>query len=110
MLDGISSQLAGLWDKVARAIEEHAGFLQTARDFILEHFGSAGLVAACVVAVTLFFLVLWQLTKLSFATVKYLILPAVILAGAGSLLLPYSFFNLLPITITACSLLLLFMA
>jgi hypothetical protein len=51
--------------------------------------------------------VIWRLTKITFATLKYLVVPAIGLAALGSFVLPYSFVMLLPVTVTACSLILL---
>ena len=74
---------------------------------ILERFGQTGLVAAYVATAVIGFLILWRMMKITFAAIKYLILPAVGLALLASWCLPYSFAVALPVTVTLCSLVLL---
>lgn len=80
------------------------------RDYLLEQFGPAGLLAAFVAAAAIVCLTLWQIIKIGFATVKYLVIPSLALAFVGSLVLPVSFATLLPVTVALCSVLLLFKA
>jgi hypothetical protein len=79
-----------------------------ARGWILETFGQNGLYAAYLVGLALGLYAVMQIARMTFAAVKYLILPGVALALVGSFVSPYSFFFLLPITMTGCSLVLLF--
>lgn len=81
-----------------------------ARDYLLEHFGPAGLVAAVIALAAIVCLVLWQIVKIGFATLKYLVIPSLALAFLGSLVLPVPFATLLPVTVALCSVLLLFKA
>ncbi len=80
----------------------------TARSWILDTFGQNGLYAAYLIGLALGLYIVMQLTKMTFAAVKYLVVPGIGLALVGSFVLPYSFFFLLPITMTGCSLILLF--
>jgi len=82
-------------------------FLLRLKALIGEHFGSEGLIAAYLVVGVLTVVLLSKLVRLLIATVKYLVLPAVILAFVGSLFLPYSFTAILPVTASLCSLMLL---
>jgi hypothetical protein len=101
-------QTQNLVDRASQQIDEYAGILSTARDWIVTNFGETGLIAVGIglAAITLLFTI--KLSKVGFAVLKYMALPGVALAAVGSLLLSQSFFVLLPITVIACSLLLLF--
>ena len=83
------------------------GFIEPARDFILSTFGQNGLYAAYIVLAVAVLVLLSRLVKLTFATMKYLVIPAIALAFLGSLFVPMTFYALLPVTVTACSLVLL---
>lgn len=77
------------------------------KQLILEQFGWTGLVAAYIAVGVIGLLVLWRLTKITFAALKYLVVPALGLAFLVSLVSPYSFTTALPATVTLCSLVLL---
>ena len=80
------------------------------RDLIVTHCGQTGLIAAYIALAVIGILVLHRLLKITFAILKYLVIPSVGLAVVGSLIFPLSFTFLLPITVTLCSLLLLLKA
>jgi hypothetical protein len=101
------AQLSDLSDRAAAEADSFSGGLGSIRELILEYFGPNGLTAAYIVVGVLLLVLVWRLTKITFATLKYLVLPAVVLAVLGSFVLPYSFVILLPVTVTACSLILL---
>ncbi len=81
--------------------------LAPVKQMILDQFGWPGLMAAYIAIGVIGLLVVWRLTKLSFAAIKYLVIPALGLAFVVSLVSPYSFTTALPVTVTLCSLLLL---
>ena len=89
-------------------MDQYSGVFGSVKAVIIEHFGPNGLIAAYIVAAALILVLVSRLAKIGFATARYLVLPAVALAFLGSFVLPYSFFMLLPVTVTACSLVLLF--
>jgi len=101
------AQAADLKDRVTAEVESISGGLAYVKALILEYFGPNGLTAAYVVVAVLALLLIWRLTRITFAALKYLVVPAIGLAVLGSFVLPYSFVMLLPITATACSLILL---
>jgi hypothetical protein len=102
------SQVQKLSEKVSEKLNECLGVFGSVKELIVEHFGQNGLIAAYIVVAVLILVIVSRLVKITFATIKYLIIPAVALAALGTFVLPYSFFMLLPVTVTACSLLLLF--
>ena len=102
------SQARSLADQAAEAFADVSAAVMTAQQWILAHFGENGLYAAGIVAAALGIFLIMQVIRITFAAVKYLVVPGVGLALIGSLVLPYSFFFLLPITMSACSLLLIF--
>lgn len=77
------------------------------KEMISNQFGWPGLMAAYIAAGVIGLLLIWRITKLTFAALKYLVVPALALAYIVSLLSPYSFATALPVTVTLCSLLLL---
>lgn len=102
------SQTKELSEKVSERLDEYSGVFGSVKELIVDHFGENGLIAAYIVVAVLILVLVSRLVKITFATIKYLIIPAVALAALGAFVLPYSFFLLLPVTVTACSLILLF--
>jgi hypothetical protein len=102
------SQAKDLVDEARVRAEEYSGVLGPAKAFIIEHFGQNGLIAAYIVLAVLILFVVSRLAKLTFSAVKYLVVPSVALAFLGSFFLPFSFAAALPISVTVCSLFLLF--
>ena len=94
-------------DVTAKA-DEYTGFLGSIKAMIVDHFGQNGLIAAYIALAALVLLVVTRLTKITFSTLKYLVVPAVAIAFIGSYFLPISFIALLPITVAFCSVVLLF--
>lgn len=91
-----------------QAADDYAGWFGSIKGLILNHFGQNGLYAAYILLAALVVLVVSRMTKITFATVKYLVIPAVGVAFIGSLFTGYSFIHLLPMTVTLFSLVLLF--
>ena len=87
---------------------EYGDLLASVQGFILEHFGQNGLYATYIVVAALGLFLLSLVARLTFSTLKYLVIPSVVLAFAGSLFAPYSFAMLLPVTVSVCSLFLIF--
>ena len=73
-------------------------------------FGQSGLLAFYIVIISVSVVVLWKAVSLLFAIIRYLILPTVILAWIGSMIFPYPFTTLLPVSAAGCSLILLYKA
>ena len=102
------AQAHQLADRATAHVEQYSGLLGAAKGFILANFGPNGLLAACIVAGVLILMILAKIANLTFSALKFLVVPAVVLALVGSFFLPYSFTALLPLTATMCSLGLLF--
>jgi hypothetical protein len=81
--------------------------LSPLKGMILERFGYTGLIAAYIAVTVIGLLIIYRLMKVTFAAIKYLVIPAVGLALLASICLPYSFAAALPVTVTGCSLVLL---
>jgi|GEM_PF-2418206 len=75
---------------------------------IRAHFGDTGVVAFAIVALSVSALFLVRIVSFAVAAVKYLILPATILAVLVVLISPYTFAQALPVTSVACCLFLVF--
>ncbi len=98
--------MESLWDKILAFVDG----LGPIRETILTHFGQTGLIATYIALGVIAILVIHRLLKITFAALKYLVVPSIVLAYVGTLILPYSFVFLLPITVSLCSLVLLFKA
>ena len=96
------------FDKASAKADEYSGVLGSIKGTIVHHFGQNGLIAAYVVLAVVVLVIITRLTKITFSTIKYLVIPAVALAFVGAYFLPYSFAALLPVTVTISSLVLLF--
>jgi hypothetical protein len=105
------SSIGATIKELIQTVWEKGGDLVTSlaplREMILSHFGQPGLVATYIALGVIGLLITYRLVKITFAVVKYLVVPAVVLAFVGTLVLPYSFAFLLPITVSVCSLILL---
>ncbi|MDD3731818.1 MAG: hypothetical protein PHU88_05520 [candidate division Zixibacteria bacterium] len=102
------TRISNILDKASGKASEYSGLISSVKGYILEHFGNNGLYAAYIVLIILAIIIISRLVKITFAALKYLVIPAVTLAFLGTFFLPYSFITMLPITATFCSLFLLF--
>jgi len=102
------TQVKALADDATAQASEYSGVVGTARQYIVDNFGQTGLIAAYIVLTVLVLFVVSRLAKLTFSAVKYLVVPAVALAFLASVFLPISFAVALPVSVTVCSLFLLF--
>ena len=102
------NQVKQLTDDAALKAEEYSGIIGSVKGLIIDNFGQNGLIAAYIAAATLIVFVISRLAKITFSTIKFLVIPALALAFIGSFFVPYSFFALLPVTVTASSLILIF--
>lgn len=102
------NQVRQLAERASTEAEQYSGTLASAKAFIVEHFGQNGLLAAYVVIGVIILLVVAKLAKTALSTVKYLVIPAFALALLAMYLVGWSFYTALPVTVTACALLLLF--
>jgi hypothetical protein len=103
----LMAQLSDLGDRATAQADSFSGGMGSIKALILDHFGPNGLTAAYIVVAVLVLVIAWRLTKVTFAALKYLIVPAIALAVLGSFVLPYSFVIILPMTAVGCSLILL---
>lgn len=106
--NNLRAQLKDLTESVSAKAEEYSSYIEIIQQTIVSHFGENGLTAFYIMMAALILFVASRLAKITFSTVKYLVLPALVLAFIGSYFVPYSFVALLPVTVTASSLLLLF--
>ncbi|MFH1688222.1 MAG: hypothetical protein ABIE70_11970 [bacterium] len=102
------SRLGEVTAQAQSAADDYGGLIGSLKATIVEHFGQNGLYASYVVLAVLVLVVVSRLTKITFSTIKYLIIPSLALAFVVSMMTAYSFLGLLPVTVTVCSLILLF--
>jgi hypothetical protein len=102
------NQVQQVADRATVTADGFSGVLSSVKGFILENFGQHGLIASYLVITVIILLVVSKLAKITFSTLKYLIVPALGLAFLATLFLPYSFAAVLPVSVTLCSLFLLF--
>lgn len=101
-------QAKELADQATAKANEYSGVFGQAKHWIVAHFGENGLLAAYVALGVIALVLVLRVAKTSFNALKYLALPALILAGLASYFWNIDFAVSLPVTVTACSLLLLF--
>lgn len=102
------NQVSDLAESASQKFEEYSGMLGSARELILEHFGENGLIAAYIALAVLGLFLISKLIKLGISALKYLVIPSLALAALASFVTPFSFAVALPVTVTVCSLVLLF--
>ena len=102
------NQVHDLADQASAKAEQYSGVIGQAQGFIVDNFGQNGLYAAYVALAVLILFVVTRVAKLTFSTIKFLVIPSVALAFIASLVLPLSFAATLPVSVTVCSLFLLF--
>lgn len=100
--------LRKLGDATGIDLAGYAGMLSGAEQFVLQHFGQTGVYAAYIALGAIGLYIISRLIKMSFAVLKFVVAPSVALAFVGSLFLPFSFFYLLPVTVSLSSVFLLF--
>jgi hypothetical protein len=110
-------EVSSIWITVQQVMHAIVGLaaefvrsLAPVRDLIVDKCGQPGLIAAYVALGVIGLVVVHRLLKITFAILKYLVIPSVGLAFLGTLVLPFSFTFLLPITVALCSLVLLIKA
>ena len=109
-LSELLTQMQDIAERASVSFSEYGTVMSQIQQYILDNFGPKGLYAAYISAAAVGLLLFWKMVKLSFAALKYMVLPAVAMAFVGSFFLPYTFSTLLPVTVSGCSLFLLFKA
>ena len=102
------SQVQALADQATARADEYSGVLGQAKMYVIDHFGETGLIATYIALAVLVLFVVSRIAKLTFSAVKYLVIPALAIAFLASIFSPYSFAAALPVSVTVCSLFLLF--
>ena len=102
------SQVKEVADRATAQATEYTGVIEQAKGYVVNHFGESGLIAAYIAGGVLLLFVLTRLAKLTLSAVKYLVIPSVALAFLASVFLPLTFAVALPVSVTVCSLFLLF--
>jgi hypothetical protein len=102
------AQVKQVADRATVKAEEYSGVIGSAKGYIIDHFGQNGLYAAYVASAVIILFLVSRLAKLTFSAVKFLVIPSLALAFLSSMFLPFSFAAALPVSVTVCSLFLLF--
>ncbi len=97
------NQAKSFADSATLKADEYSSVITSTQGFIMEHFGQNGLYAAYIVVGALGLFLLSLVARMAFSTLKYLVIPSVVLAFAGSFFAPYSFAALLPVTASVCA-------
>lgn len=88
-------------------LNDSSGLIDICRQFIEEKFGTAGVIAAALLIVSVVGLLLGKVTKLSFNLVRFVVIPAVAITFVATYFLPYSFVYILPVTVAFFSVVLM---
>jgi len=103
----VKTELDRLKQEFGDKAGEITGFLDPVKETIVDNFGPNGLLAAYIALAALGVFLISLITKFTFATIKYLVIPAIALAFIGSMVSGHSFVGLLPLTVVGSSLILL---
>jgi len=96
-----------LLQQASSQLSESQGLIDIGRQFIEEKFGTAGVIAAAILVVSIVGLLLGKVTKLSFNLVRFVVIPSVALTFVATYFLPYSFVYILPVTVAFFSVVLM---
>jgi hypothetical protein len=88
-------------------LTDPGGLFDNAKNFVEQKFGTAGLIAAGLLLLSIIGLVLSKAVKMSFDIVRYVIVPSVAVTFIGTYFLPYSFVYILPVTVAFFSIVLI---
>lgn len=102
------AQARELADRAALKVQEYESIFGQARQWIVDHFGQNGLIAAYIAGGVILIVLLSRLVKIGFSALKYLVVPSVVVAGLASYFMGLNFAIALPVTVTVFSLVLLF--
>jgi hypothetical protein len=102
------SDVKAMAENASVKAQELSGGLGSVRDFITDTFGQNGLIACYVLLGVISVLLVSKLAKLTFSALKFLVIPSVALAVLATFVLTVPFVAALPVTVTGCSLVLLF--
>ncbi len=106
----LMNQVKQLADEASLKAEEFSGPMGSIHEYIVDMFGPNGLIAAYVALGILVLVLASKLIGLTLSAIKYMVVPALVLAFLVSMLSPYSFFAALPVTAAGCALLMLMKA
>jgi hypothetical protein len=104
----ILNQIKDAADRASVAAEEYSGIVGTVKGYIVDNFGQNGLIASYVLLGVISLLLVAKVGKLTLTTLKFLVIPSIVLAILATFFLHASFLIALPVTVTCCSLFLLF--
>ena len=96
-----------LLQEASSHLNESQGLIDIGRQFIEEKFGTAGVIAAAILVVSIVGLLLGKVTKLSFNLVRFVVIPSVAVTFIATYFLPYSFVYILPVTVAFFSVVLM---
>jgi hypothetical protein len=81
--------------------------LTSARVFIVDRFGTPGLIAAGLLLLSIVGLIVAKVVRMSFDIVRFVIVPSVAVTFVATYFLPYSFVYILPVTVAFFSIVLI---
>jgi hypothetical protein len=103
MMDAMSQ----IYQQAMAQIGEPSALFTSAKIFIEERFGAPGLIASGILLLAIIGLILSKAVKLSFAVVRYVVVPSIAVTFVATYFLPYSFVYILPATVAFFSILLI---
>jgi len=81
--------------------------LEAVKQLIQDNFGTAGVIAAATLFVSIVALLLSKILKAGFNIVRYVVLPSVVVTFIATYFMPYSFAYILPVTVSFFSVVLM---
>lgn len=101
-------KLADAADRAAAKADEASGLFDSVRQTIEGVFGPNGMIAAYIVVGVILLLLVAKLARITFSTLKYVVVPAIVLAFIATIFFDVPIEASVPASATVCSLILLF--
>lgn len=89
-------------------VTDSTSLLFVGKQFILERFGTPGLIAAIILTLAISVLLLAKILHITFDVLRYVVIPSVAITFVATYFLPYSFTYILPVTVALFSVVLIF--
>jgi hypothetical protein len=77
------------------------------KNYIMEKFGTPGLVAAVILTLSIIVLLASKLLKIAFDVLRYVVIPSVVVTFIATYFMPFSFIYILPATVALFSIVLI---
>ena len=86
---------------------DSTGVIAAGKNFIMERFGTPGLVAALILTASVGVLLVSKILKIAFDVLRFVVIPSVVVTFIATYFMPVSFIYILPATVALFSIVLI---